>query len=108
MEKYHVITIIEGETTQSIKNTRELAELWREDQDCGMIDTLIAFRYNPVTATMEQINVYEVATEYLNEQEEMQKEYDEYTEYVEEYGYDYQDQLEMGFDPYMGCYSDDC
>ena len=33
----------------------------------------------------------------------------------EDYGYDYEDEyyedwdnLECGFDPYMGCYSDDC
>lgn len=38
--------------------------------------------------------------------------YEELNECVEEYPeYDYYedwDNLEMGFDPYMGCYSDDC
>lgn len=29
-------------------------------------------------------------------------------DYPDDYWYEDQDALEMGFDPYMGCYSDDC
>ena len=33
---------------------------------------------------------------------------DEGEEYPEDSWYEDQDALEMGFDPYLGCYSDDC
>lgn len=32
----------------------------------------------------------------------------DYDDYPEEDYYEDWDNLEMGFDPYMGCYSDDC
>ena len=33
---------------------------------------------------------------------------EEREDYPDDYWYEDQDALEMGFDPYMGCYSDDC
>lgn len=33
---------------------------------------------------------------------------EEEEEYPDDYYYEDDDNLEMGFDPYMGCYSDDC
>ena len=109
MKNYFVITIIDGEQYESVKNTRELANLWDENQECGYISDIIAYAYE--NGQMVKQNVYEIATAYLREQREIQQEYEDYCETVREYGYDYyedQDQLEMGFNPYMGCYDDDC
>ena len=33
---------------------------------------------------------------------------EECEDYPDDYWYEDQDALEIGFDPYMGCYSDDC
>lgn len=40
--------------------------------------------------------------EMMYEEEELEEDYPE-DDYYEDW-----DNLEMGFDPYMGCYSDDC
>lgn len=109
MENYFVITTIDGEQFESVKNTRELAEHWQSNDDAGYCDDIVAYAYR--NGEMVKVNVYEIATEYLNEREEIHREYEDYCETVNEYGYDYyedQDQLEMGFNPYMGCYDDDC
>ena len=86
MKKYVVIIKLDGETDMVIKNERELAELWRDDDECGIYDSIEAYDY--IDGKMTEINVYEIATAYLNEQEEMQKEYEEYTEYLNEYGHE--------------------
>ena len=109
MEKYVVITKVDGEIGLAIKNTRELAELWEEDNECGYLEELKAFQY--IDGKMEAVNVYEIAHAWFKERDEVEEEYRDYCETVEEYGYDYyedQDQLEMGFNPYMGTYDYDC
>ena len=113
MKNYVVVTEYEGETFMSIKTEKELAERW-EYCDIACVDEPIkAWEY--IDGKMTEVDVDKIAHEYLNDRAEMQKEYEEYTEYVNEYGhepcndfYEDQDSLEMGFDPYMGCYSDDC
>ena len=109
MKNYFVVTKAGEDVFQSVRTERELAELWQLDSDCGAYDSIEAWEY--VNGGLQAVNVYEVATAFLKEQDEMRKEYEDYCETVSEYGYDYyedQDALEMGFDPYMGSYSDDC
>lgn len=111
MKEYFVITFIDGEQTNRVMSEHELAHLWQDDEDAGYIDVLLAYRFNAETSKMEQVNVYEVATNYLKGEREVQQEYEDYCETVNEYGYDYYDNpdnLEMGVDPYAGCYTDDC
>ena len=109
MEQYVVMTELDGEQFMSIKNERELAHLWRDDNEAGVYDRIRAWRF--VDDQFKPVNVYELACEVLRDEHEMEQEYEDYCETVNEYGYDYyedQDQLEMGFNPYMGCYDDDC
>ena len=92
MKKYCVLTKCCGEYGLEIKNTRELAELWESDNECGYLDELKAYEY--INGKMTEVNVYEIAREYLNERDEIQKEYEEYTEYVNEYGHEpYYDEI---------------
>ena len=111
-KEFFVITVIDGEQSVHTMSVRELAELWEQDNiSGGYIDEIIAYRFNLNTHEMEKVNVYETAQEFLKGQREIEQEYRDYCETVNEYGYDYYDNpdnLEMGFDPYMGTYSDDC
>lgn len=110
-KEFFVITVLDGEQEVKTMSVRELAELWRDDNEAGYLDEIIAYRFNLNTHEMEKVNVYDVATKFLRDQEEIQREYEDYCETVNEYGYDYYDNpdnLEMGFDHYMGSYSDDC
>ena len=92
MKKYIVIIKIDGETDMVIKNEKELAELWETDNECGIYDSIEAYDY--INGKMTQVNVYDIACAYINEREEMRREYEEYTEYVNEYGYDYVDNFD--------------
>lgn len=47
------------------------------------------------------MDMYEYEDNYWND-------FDDFTSDSEDYYYEDWDNLEMGFDPYMGCYSDDC
>ncbi len=40
--------------------------------------------------------------------DELYEDYNDEDEYPDDYYYEDDDNLEMGFDPYMGCYTDDC
>ena len=109
MQKYFVITTDGEEQFESVKTEKELAELWETNDEVGYLDEIIAFRY--VDGKMERVNVYKIASAYLKERDEIRQEYEDYCEMVNEYGYDYADHdsdLEMGFNPYMGCYDYDC
>ena len=111
MKQYFVVARADEELFQNVKNERELAELWEMDNNCGVYNEIKAWEY--VDGEMKPVDVEEIAMAYLREQREIQEEYEEYTEMVNEYGYDYDyyenpDNLEMGFDPYMGDYSYDC
>ena len=92
MDKYFVVTVIrefEDGPFYSVKNTKELAELWQCNDDTGAYDEIIAYKYDVDNGEMVKVNVYDIASAYLSEREEMQREYEEYTETVNEYGYDY-------------------
>ncbi len=91
MKKYVVITTIEGEHDMHIKTEKELAELWENNQIAGYIDDISAYDY--IDGKMTKVSVYDIATAYLSEREAIQREYEEYTEYVNEYGYDYRDEM---------------
>lgn len=87
MEKYVVLTKVDGEYDLSIKNEMELAELWESDNESGYIDELKAYQY--INGKMTEVDVENIATNYLRNWEEMQREYEDYCETVREYGYDY-------------------
>lgn len=87
MEKYVVLTKVDGEYDLSIKNERELAELWESDNESGYLDELKAYQY--INGKMTEVDVENIATNYLRNWEEMQREYEDYCETVREYGYDY-------------------
>ena len=126
MKQYFVITKDGEDIYYSVKTEKELAELWDMNDECGYLDEIIAYTYDAEKRQMEQVNVYDIACAYLNERRAIQEEYEEYTEYVNEYGYDYRDEmpedddedgipdepcmddLEMGFNPYIGTYDYDC
>ena len=92
MEKeYFVITFIDGEQCNRVMNIRELAELWQNDDICGCYDGIIAYKYNTVSHQLEEVNVYDLAQNYLKRQREIEDEYRDYCETVREYGYDYYD-----------------
>ena len=44
----------------------------------------------------------------MMEIDELYEDYNDEEEYPDDYYYEDDDNLEMGFDPYMGCYTDDC
>lgn len=92
MKKYFVQTKIDGETFSSIKTEKELAELWENDNECGYLDGLVAFDIDTF-GQPKQVNVYEIATEYIKGRDEMQREYEDYCETVREYGYDYYEEF---------------
>lgn len=104
MKEYFVTVESYGNTYHSVETEKSLAELWEQDQEAGFLDSIVAYDAD----TLARVNVYEIASAYLAEQKAIQDEYEEYTEYVNEYGYDYQDNLEMGFNPYEGAYDYDC
>ena len=89
MKEYFVKCKIDGEVCCSVEDVKSLAELWENNDMCGYIDDIIA--YDP--DTMKEVNVYDIAKAYLSMRNEIQREYEEYTEYVNEYGYDYVDTL---------------
>ena len=106
MKKYVVLTVCMGVQDLNVMTTKELSELWEQNEDGDYLDEISAYDY--INGKMTKVDVDEIAKVYLKEQREIQEEYEEYTEYVNEYGYDYQDNLEMGFDPYEGDYTYDC
>ena len=55
---------------------------------------------------MDDFELYDGDYEYEDGEYLDCEEYD--ADYPEDDWYEDQDALEMGFDPYMGCYSDDC
>jgi len=91
MDSYVTVIKCDGETFVSVKTRRELALRWEENDECGYLDEeIIAFQYNDATKQMEKVNVYEIAREYLRERDEIEQEYRDYCDLVNEYGYDYQ------------------
>ena len=103
-----MICKIGGDECYSIETTESLADMLETDAEAGCIDDITV--YDP-QAGMKVVNAYEATKEYREQKAAMQAEYEEYCETVNEYGYGYyenQDMLEMGFNPYMGSYDDDC
>ena len=90
MKQYFVIITMEGEEPfYHVMTQKQLAETWETDDLCGVYSDIIAYSYNAEKHEMEKVNVYETAQEYIRGREEIQREYEEYTEMVNEYGYDY-------------------
>lgn len=108
ISKYVVYTKCEDEEDFSMKTLKELAELWETDQIAGIFSEIKAFSYDS-KAGFTPVDVYKLATDYLAERKAIQDEYEEYCEAVNEYGYDFEYMYdEVGFNPYMGQYDDDC
>ena len=110
MENYFVVTIFEGEEYGHVMTESELAHRWETEDIAGIGEEIRAWSYSKEQG-MQEIDVYETVQAYLKGEREQEQEYRDYCETVNEYGYDYyenQDNLEIGFDPYAGCYTDDC
>ena len=90
MKEYIVVTRGEGEVFQSVKTEKELAELWETNDEVGYLDEILAFQFNSDTKTMEPVDVYQLATAYLRERNEMEQEYRDYCEAWNEYGPDFE------------------
>ena len=89
-KKYFTIVMIDGEQCPSVKTEKELAEYWETNDLCGCYDEIVAFTYNADTQTMERVNVYDVAQNYLNQRNAIQQEYEDYCEAVNEYGLNFE------------------
>lgn len=91
MKQYFVICRVDNDESYSVETEKSLAELWESNDDAGYIEEIEA--YDPQD-NMRKIDVYEVARSYIVRREESQREYEEYCEYINEYGYDYRDEME--------------
>ena len=89
MKEYFVKVFVDGDMSCSVENVKELSELWENNNECGYLDSIIA--YDP--DTMKEVNVYDIAKAYISIRDERQREYEEYCEYINEYGYDYRDEM---------------
>lgn len=85
MKKYFVVSEFEGETFMFVKTERELAEHIESRDIGGVSETIKAYEY--VDGELKQVDADEIATAYLSYRDDMQREYEEYTEYIQEYGY---------------------
>ena len=89
MKKYLVQIRFDGEISSSVMSERELADLWEQDDISGIGYEFAAFDVDTFGEPIK-INVYKTVQKILREKREIEQEYRDYCEAVNEYGYDFE------------------
>ena len=93
MKSYLVQIMLDGEVTSKMMTERELAEHWETEDLAGCGFVYSAFDVDTF-GVATPINVYETAQRVLEEKREIDQEFWDYCEAVNEYGYDGADSME--------------
>ena len=89
MKSYLVQITLDGESTSRMMTERELADRWEEDDLAGIGCEFAAFDVDTF-GQVTPINVYDTVQEILKDKREMEQEYRDYCDAVNEYGYDFE------------------
>lgn len=89
MKSYLVQIKFDGEVTSRMMTERELADHWETDDIAGIGCEYKAYDVDTF-GQVTPINVYDTVQEILKGKREMEQEYRDYCEAVNEYGYDFE------------------
>lgn len=88
MKKYFVQTKCDGDICSSVKTLPELASLYELNREADYLDDIVAYDISDYDHPVK-VNVMDTVTPYLERREWMEREYRDFCELVNEYGYDY-------------------
>ena len=86
--KYLLRVRIDGEDSYSVETGSKIADIYDQDQECGYIDDMDVWEFrdgNPV-----KIKLLDLVVPILRAKREIEQEYRDYCDAVNEYGYDFE------------------
>ena len=89
MKSYLVQIEFDGEMSSRMMTERELADHWETDDIAGIGYKYFAFDVDTFGKAVP-VDVYEIVQAVLADKREMEREYRDYCEAVNEYGYDFE------------------